>query len=76
MCTIKHRAETPITPEKGDTLPTAISNEIFQQRGAIVACKMNSSPLIGIFDILQAEDSLEGGCLPQQWSLETHIKIK
>ena len=57
MCTIKHRAETPITPEKGDTLPTAISNEIFQQRGAIVARKMKSSPLIGIFDILQAEDS-------------------
>ena len=57
MGTIKHRAETPIPPEKGDTVPTSISSEIFQQRGAIVACKINSSPLIGIFDIPQAEDS-------------------
>ena len=51
MGTIKHRAETPIPPEKGDTVPTSISSEIFQQRGAIVACKTNSLPLKAIFDI-------------------------
>ena len=56
MGTIKHRAETPIPPEKVDTMPTSISSESFQQRDAIVACKMKSSPLIGIYAISQAED--------------------
>ena len=32
MSTIKHRAETPIPPEKGDAVQTSISSEIFQQR--------------------------------------------
>ena len=53
MGTIKHRAETPIPPEKGGTVQTSISIEIFQQRDA---CKMNNSPFIGIYAFPQAED--------------------
>ena len=56
MSTIKHRAETPIPPEKGDAVQTSISSEIFQQRDAIVAWKMNNSPFIGRYAFPQAED--------------------